>query len=113
MKMMMIYLSYLSIISIMMMMIMIDGDDDDVHYDDDDDDVTQVPVDVDKPDTAYKWLCDDLWTSLLKASESWFVNVAGPAMDDLHKGDFYIMLSSSSSSIIIIHHHRHHHSSSS
>ena len=57
--------------------------------------VIQVPVDVDKPDTAYKWLYDDLWTSLLKASESLFVNVAGPVMDDLHKGDFYIMLSSS------------------
>ena len=57
-----------------------------------------IPVDVDKPDTAYKWLYDDLWTSLLKASESLFVNVAGPAMDDLHKGDFYIMLSYSSSS---------------
>ena len=27
--------------------------------------VIQVPVDVDKPDTAYKWLYDDLWTSLL------------------------------------------------
>ena len=38
--------------------------------------VIQVPVDVDKPDTAYKWLYDDLWTSLLKASESLFVNVA-------------------------------------
>ena len=56
-------------------------------------DVIQVPVDVDKPDTAYKRLYDDLWTSLLKASESLFVNVAGPAMDDLHKGDLYIMLS--------------------
>ena len=38
--------------------------------------VIQIPVDVDKPDTAYKWLYDDLWTSLLKASESLFVNVA-------------------------------------
>ena len=55
-------------------------------------DVIQVPVDVDKPDTAYKWH-DDLRTSLLKASESLFVNVAGPAMDDLHKGDLYIIIS--------------------
>ena len=54
-------------------------------------DVIQVPVDVDKPDTAYKWH-DDLWTSLLKASESLFVNVVGPIMDDLHKGDFYIII---------------------
>ncbi len=66
----------------------------------------QVPVDIDKPNTAYKWH-DDLWTSLLKASESLFVNVAGPIMDDLHKGDFYIIISSSSSSIIIIIHNHH------
>ena len=59
------------------------------------DDVIQVPVDVDKPDTSYKWLYDDLWTYLLKASESLFVHVAGPVMDDLHKGDFNIILSSS------------------
>ena len=52
-------------------------------------DMIHVPVDVDKPDTAYKWLYDDLWTSLLKASESLFVNVAGPAMDDLYKDEFY------------------------
>ena len=58
-------------------------------------DVIQVPVDVDKPDTAYRWLYDDLWTSLLKSSESLFVNVAGPIMDDLHKGDFYHHHSSS------------------
>jgi len=44
----------------------------------------KVPVDVDKPDTAYKWH-DDLWTSLLRASESLFVNVAGPVIEDLHK----------------------------
>ena len=56
-------------------------------------DVIQVPVDVDKPDTAYKWLYDDLWTSLLKASESLFVNVAGPTIDDLYEGDFYIIIS--------------------
>ena len=52
-------------------------------------DVIQVPVDVDKPDRAYNWLYNDLWTSLLKASESLFVNVAGPIMDDLYKGEFY------------------------
>ncbi len=56
-------------------------------------DVIQVLVDVDRPDTAYKWLYDDLWTSLLKASESLFVNVAGPIMNDLHTGDFYIIIS--------------------
>ena len=56
-------------------------------------DVILVPVDVDKPDTAYKWLYDDLWTSLLKASESLFVNVAGPVIEDLHKGEFYIIIS--------------------
>jgi len=50
----------------------------------------QVPVDVDKPDTAYKWLYDDLWTSLLKASESLFVNVAGPAIWNLHTLQIYI-----------------------
>ena len=55
-------------------------------------DVLQVPVDVDKPDIAYKWLYDDLWTSLLKASESILDNVSGPKMDDLHKGDFYIII---------------------
>ena len=65
-------------------------------------DVIQVPVDVDKPDTAYKWH-DDLWTSLLKASESLFVNVAGPIMDDPHKGELY-------HHIIFIIIYRYHHS---
>ena len=79
-----------------------DVDDDgvdvdvDVHdyIDDDVDVIQQVPVDVDKPDTAYKWH-DDLWTSLLKASESLLVNVAGPEIEDLHKGEY--------------HYHHHHH----